>query len=42
LVFASAVLLWHQFVLSKAPALEILGRLASADLGVKSFFIVSG
>jgi peptidoglycan/LPS O-acetylase OafA/YrhL len=36
------VLLWHQFLLSKAPALEILGRLASADVGVKSFFIVSG
>jgi peptidoglycan/LPS O-acetylase OafA/YrhL len=36
------VLLWHQSLLSKAPALEILGRLASADLGVRSFFIVSG
>jgi peptidoglycan/LPS O-acetylase OafA/YrhL len=40
--FASAVLLWHQFSVSKAPALEVLGRLASADLGVKGFFVVSG
>ena len=36
------MLLWHQSLLSKAPALEILGRLASADVGVKSFFVVSG
>jgi len=42
LLFASSVLLWHQFLVSHAPALEILARLFSADLGVKGFFVVSG
>jgi peptidoglycan/LPS O-acetylase OafA/YrhL len=42
LAFAGAVLLWHQSVVSQAPALEVLGRLASPDLGVKGFFVVSG
>jgi peptidoglycan/LPS O-acetylase OafA/YrhL len=34
--------MWHQFSVSKAPALEILGRVASADVGVKGFFVISG
>lgn len=42
LVFASSVLLWHQFAVSKAPALEVLAHFASPDLGVKGFFVVSG
>jgi hypothetical protein len=36
----ASVLRWHQFSVSKTSALEVLGRLASADLGVKG--VVSG
>ena len=42
LVFAAAVFFWHAYVLSKAPALEPLAQVFSADLAVKGFFVISG
>ncbi|HEX2565811.1 MAG TPA: acyltransferase [Burkholderiales bacterium] len=42
LLFASAVFFWHVHVLSRVPALEALGRVFSADIAVKGFFVISG
>jgi len=42
LLFASAVFFWHVHVLSQIPALDALGRVFSADIAVKCFFVISG
>ncbi len=42
LVFASSVFLWHLYVLSLAPALQILSLGLSASIAVKGFFVISG
>ena len=42
LLFAGSVALWHAYDLSRSPALAALSSVASAELGVKSFFVVSG
>jgi len=42
LLFASAVFFWHVHVLSRVPALDSLGRVISADIAVKCFFVISG
>lgn len=42
LVFASSVLFWHLFVLSRAPAMEVFSLVFSASIGVKGFFVISG
>ncbi|MHB1330952.1 MAG: acyltransferase family protein [Sulfuriferula sp.] len=41
-LLALTVFLYHGYVLSDAPALSIFNHILSADLAVKSFFIVSG
>jgi len=40
-LFAGAVVLYHAHICSRAPELDFL-RVISADLAVKSFFVVSG
>jgi peptidoglycan/LPS O-acetylase OafA/YrhL len=40
--FAGSVFFWHLYVLSQAPALELLARVFSADVAVKGFFVISG
>lgn len=42
LVFASIVFLFHLSVLSLVPALAFFARYLSADVAVKSFFVISG
>ena len=42
LVFASSVVFWHAYSLSRQRELEPLALLFSADLAVKAFFVVSG
>lgn len=42
LVFAGSVLLWHLYVLSLAPALEVLTLFVSSNIAVKGFFVISG
>ena len=42
LLFASAVFFWHVHVLSRSSALDPLGRVFSADIAVKCFFVISG
>lgn len=42
LVFAGSVFLWHLYVLSLAPALEVLTLFVSSNIAVKGFFVISG
>ena len=42
LVFAGSVFLWHLYVLSRAPALEMFSQVFSASIAVKGFFVISG
>lgn len=42
LIFASSVVFWHAYTLSRQRELEPLALLFSADLAVKAFFVVSG
>jgi peptidoglycan/LPS O-acetylase OafA/YrhL len=42
LLFAGSVFLWHLYVLTRAPALEVLTLLVSSNIAVKGFFVISG
>jgi peptidoglycan/LPS O-acetylase OafA/YrhL len=42
LVFAGAVLLFHQYAISREPSLEVLAQIFSAELAVQGFFVISG